>query len=486
MRVATCSLIALLLLSHLTLNSRAEDLAFEQIENVISADINDAARLSGSDVHVQAREGLITLWGTVDSLLDKRMASQFAKRTRGVKAVLNQILIKPTERNDDEIRDDVLKLLTANGATDRPQIMVAVSRGEVSMLGEVDSLAEKRIAEFAAANVSGVTSVINHLTVAMTGGRADIDLQEEIQTLLVHSVYLDDVDVDVIVKDHVAFLSGTVGTVEQQDFAQQIAELPSIQRVDMSKLAVDASAGDKALRKERFAAVSNETIRDVLQRSFRADPLVFDVADSIKIRAEDGMVSLAGNVHHRLEKMKAESLARGVVGVTWVSNELQVQRPENAPSDDEIIRETQAALVRSPYLDRHSFRVHCQGAHVSLFGIVDTELEKQIAGWLADTVTGVVHVNNSLAVEKEWQEKPDEKIKADLERKLKYTLLEQGDAIDVKIENGVAILQGEVDTWRQWQAAMDLALEAGAKTPHNMITVRYHPPHGGSYLYVPR
>ena len=224
----------------------------------------------------------------------------------------------------------------------------------------------------------------------------------------------------------------------------------------------------------------------MLPRTFRADPQVFDVAESIDASVDDGTVTLTGTVNSRLEKTKAESLARDVVGVTRVLNELKVERLENAPSDEKIIRETQAALVRSPYLDRHSFRVHCQRAHVSLYGIVNSELEKQIAGWLADTVTGVVHVNNSLTVEKEWQEKPDEKIKVDLERKLKYALLEEGDAIDVAVENGVAILRGEVDTWRQWQAAMDLALEAGAKTPHNMITVRYHAPHGGSYLYVPR
>lgn len=115
---------------------------------------------------------------------------------------------------------------------------------------------------------------------------------------------------------------------------------------------------------------------------------------------------------------------------------------------------------------------------------MESELEKKVAGWLADNVAGVVHVNNRLAVEKKWTPKPDEKIKRDLQRKLKFTLLETGSKIDVTVENGVAILRGEVDTWRQWQAAMDLALEAGAKHPHNLLNVRFHPPHGGSRVYV--
>ena len=135
---------------------------------------------------------------------------------------------------------------------------------------------------------------------------------------------------------------------------------------------------------------------------------------------------------------------------------------EQPPSDIEIVRETQEAIRRSPYLERRDVRVHCQRAHVSLYGIVESETEKQVAGWLASGVTGVVHVNNSLAVEKKWKEKSDEKIKEALERKLKYALFDTSNQIDVTVENGVAILRGEVDTWRQWQAVLDLTLEAGA------------------------
>ncbi len=250
MRIASHLSIALLLFFALSLSSQADDLPPDRIEDVIAADFDDSSRLGGSDIKIQFNDGLVTLSGTVNSLLDKRMASQFAKRTRGVKAVLNQILIKPTDRSDDKIRDDVVKLLRANGATDRPQIKVNVSRGEVSMMGKVDSLAEKRIAEFVAANVGGVTAVNNQLTVALTRDRDDLQLREEIKTLLVHSVYLDNVNVDVNVKEHVAYLSGAVRTAEQQDFAAQIAGMLGIKSVDTSGLAIDPSAGDKARAKK--------------------------------------------------------------------------------------------------------------------------------------------------------------------------------------------------------------------------------------------
>ncbi|MEO9594546.1 MAG: BON domain-containing protein, partial [Rhodopirellula bahusiensis] len=65
---------------------------------------------------------------------------------------------------------------------------------------------------------------------------------------------------------------------------------------------------------------------------------------------------------------------------------------------------------------------------------------------IADGVAGVVHVSNSLAVEAEPSGKTDEQITKDLNRKLKYTLLDRSDQIDVTVEDGVAILRGHVDT----------------------------------------
>jgi len=179
-------------------------------------------------------------------------------------------------------------------------------------------------------------------------------------------------------------------------------------------------------------------------------------------------------------------LASDIVGVQRVVNEIEVQYVDKEVSDMEIIHETQAAILRSAHLDRRNIRVHCQRAHVSLYGIVESDLEKRVAQWIADGVTGVVHVNNSLAVEQEWEEKSDEAIKSDLERKLRFSLLDKSDKIDVTVEKGTVILRGEVATWRQWQMVMDLALEAGARHPHNLLNVRYHPPHGASRLFVPR
>ena len=213
---------------------------------------------------------------------------------------------------------------------------------------------------------------------------------------------------------------------------------------------------------------------------------MFSRIDDIAVSVNEGVATLEGRANQRRIKSRAERLASDIVGVQRVVNEINVEYLGKKVTDMQIIHETQAAIRRSAHLDRREIRVHCQRAHVSLYGVVESDLEKRVAEWIADGVTGVVHVNNSLAVEREWKEKSDEAIKSDLERKLKFSLFDKSDNVDVTVENGTAILRGEVGTWRQWQLVMDLALEAGARHPHNLLNVRLHPPHGGSNLFVPR
>ncbi len=463
-----------------------QELSDNDITAAIKADIAGASRIAGGVINVDVNTGLVTLSGTATSLLDKQMSAQIAKRTRGVKAVLNQLIVLASDRRDDDIRSDVEEVLRINDSVDKPRIAVDVSRGEVAMAGKVESLAEKRIAEFAASGVTGVTKVNNQITVGLISDRTNSDIAEEIRGLIVHSIYLDDASVNVTVEEHIAKLSGTVPSAESKDRLEQIAEIWGVTTVDVTSVTVDSDSFDESQRRERYADVSDGEIQDALARSFRNDPIVFSHVAAIATNVRDGSVTLSGTVDCLRTKNRAERLAGDVVGVQRVVNEINVEYSDKEVSDMEIIHETQAALRRSALLDRRAIRVHCQRAHVSLFGIVDSELEKQVAGWIADGITGVVHVNNSLAIEPKWKEKSDEAIKSDLQRKLNFTLLDKTDDIRVTVENGTVILQGEVATWRQWQLVMDLAIEAGARHPHNLLNVRYHPPHGASRIFVPR
>ncbi|MDV6028500.1 MAG: BON domain-containing protein [Phycisphaera sp. RhM] len=458
----------------------------EELESAIKADLDDTESLNASRIGVEVENGLVTLAGKVSSLMDKRRAGQIAKRTRSIQGVLNQLYVDRGDRSDDAIREDVLMRLRVNDSLDRPEIVVNVENGSVAMAGKVDSLAEKRLAETAAAGVRGVTEVQNQLTVALTKPRSDEELREEIHALIVNSVYFDDVEIRVQVENAIATLSGTVGSVVQKANLIEAAEIWGVKGVIADDVLVDPDQLDPTRRAGRYAIVSDQSIRQAVDRLFANDPIVFPFADSISPTVQSGVVTLDGTVGRLRVKNKAERLAMDVVGVTRVVNELEVRYDGELPSDAEIIRLSQQAIARSPNLDRRDFRIHCQAAHVSLYGLVESEFEKQLTEYIVDGVPGVVHVNNALAVENDWKPKPDDQIRKDLERKLKFALFDTSNQIQVEVSDGVVILTGEVDTWRQWQAAMNLAIEAGSRHPHNLLKVRMHPPHGGSKIYVPR
>ncbi len=467
-------------------SSERTPLASSEIRQAIEADLDNTESLNAGRIRVSVDNGLVTLSGGVSSLMDKRRASTVVKRTRGVQGVLNQLIVKPTERSDDEIRDDVVTRLRANDSLERREIVVSVSNGEVALAGKLQSLAEKRLAEIAAAGVRGVIAVDNQLTLRPAPDRSDDAMRDEIAGLIANSIYLDDVEIDVKVKDRIAYLRGTVSSAAQKDRLQTVAEIWGIAEVNTDGVDIDPNLADGTVRKRKFADVSDQGIQKALLRAIANDPVVFLAADAISVSVESGKVTLMGTVERLRCKERAERLAMDIVGVIAVDNELAVEPTANPPSDEEIIVLTQAALERSAYLNRREIRVHCHRAHVSLFGLVDSQLEKDLAGWLASGVTGVVHVDNQLAVERKRESKSDQAIERDIERKLKFVLLDQSDDIQVEVTDGVALLSGMVDTWYQWQAAIDLAIEAGAHHPHNLIRVRYHPPHGASRIFAPQ
>ena len=205
----------------------------------------------------------------------------------------------------------------------------------------------------------------------------------------------------------------------------------------------------------------------------------------IKVVVDDGVVTLRGDIEHFSAKRAAERAAVNTLGVDRVSNKLKIAWDE-AKSDDPVIESSvKAALGRNPYVSRHDIIVRCRHAHVDLFGLVDSQFEKDIADWTAETQKGVVHVNNRLSVLREWEPRSDDEIQEAINEKLEWTFFDRASEIDVNVENGVAILRGTVDTRRQWQRVMDIAVKAGARSPHNLLRIRLRPQRGRNPLYVP-
>ena len=92
-----------------------------------------------------------------------------------------------------------------------------------------------------------------------------------------------------------------------------------------------------------------------------------------------------------------------LAGVTRVDNKIEVL--PLSPMDDQIRLRTYRALVRNSSLNRYfwgtqpSIRIVVKNGHVMLDGVVDRNMDSQLAYMTANSVAGVFSVTNNLRTE---------------------------------------------------------------------------------------
>jgi hyperosmotically inducible protein len=117
----------------------------------------------------------------------------------------------------------------------------------------------------------------------------------------------------------------------------------------------------------------------------------------------DGTLTLLGEVSRPTLKSDAEMAARDIEGVERVDNQIKVLPV--SPNDDRIRRATYRKIYGNSVLSQYQLRavppIHIvvDNGHVKLEGVVARQMEKQIAGMQANSVSGVFSVENNLRVE---------------------------------------------------------------------------------------
>ncbi len=117
----------------------------------------------------------------------------------------------------------------------------------------------------------------------------------------------------------------------------------------------------------------------------------------------DGTVILLGEASRPTLKSDAERAVREIEGVERVDNQIKVLPV--SPNDDRIRRATYRNIFEHNVLWQYQFRavppIHIvvENGNVTLEGVVARQMEKQIAGVQANSVSGVFSVENNLQVE---------------------------------------------------------------------------------------
>jgi BON domain len=124
--------------------------------------------------------------------------------------------------------------------------------------------------------------------------------------------------------------------------------------------------------------------------------------DNLEYRIDGTKVTLIGQVVRPSLKEDAGRAVKSIEGVTDVDNQIQVLPP--SPMDDGIRHQEFRAIYGFPSLSRYAWgaipQIHIvvDNGHVTLYGIVDTQGDKDTAGLRANTVPNVFSVTNNLQV----------------------------------------------------------------------------------------
>jgi osmotically-inducible protein OsmY len=191
-------------------------------EDVLSELEWDPRISSENDIVVAVKDGVVTLSGFVPTFWDKDAAERAAKRVYGVKAVANDISVKPLwQRTDPEIARDAIQQLERHISIPGDKIKVTVKNGWVTLEGAVDREVQKKLAHSAVKKLKGVTGITNNITTKpkITPGQ----VKDKIEDALRRSAELDARRIRVEVKDGTVTLHGRVRSWAEREEAERAA-----------------------------------------------------------------------------------------------------------------------------------------------------------------------------------------------------------------------------------------------------------------------
>jgi osmotically-inducible protein OsmY len=205
-----------------------------QIQSDVLAELKWEPRVQPNEIGVAVKNGVVTLAGWVDSYTKRWAAEDAAHRVRGVKAVANDIEVRLSsadERTDADIAAAAVRALEWDAFIPVDKVDVTVSKGWVTLKGEVEWQYQKQDAERVIRRLTGVTGLTNLITVKPRVAASE--LKEKIEKALVRSVETDAKRITVEVDGDAVILKGTVKSWAEREEAEREAwAAPGVASVD--------------------------------------------------------------------------------------------------------------------------------------------------------------------------------------------------------------------------------------------------------------
>jgi osmotically-inducible protein OsmY len=233
--------------------------------------------------------------------------------------------------------------------------------------------------------------VLLSMTAMASTGRYDQQIQQTASHKLHDAKQLQSVNSSV--EDGIVTLTGTVNLYQDKlDAAKKVKKLANVTGV------------------RNDIAVAGETVPDAQLQQKLAKKLAYDrvgyydnAFNYLALSVKDGVATIDGDTLNDVAKDSALSIVARTPGVKDVVNEVNVL-PVSL-FDDSIRVRTARAIYRDSVLGRyatdpvHPIRIVVDNGHVTLYGTVESAMDKTIAGLRASAVSGAFSVENKLVVD---------------------------------------------------------------------------------------
>jgi len=232
--------------------------------------------------------------------------------------------------------------------------------------------------------------VLLSLTAMASPGRADQQIQQAVSAKIHDARQLQDVRSSV--EDGIVTLTGTVNLYQDKlDAAKKVKKMPSINGVRNQIEVAGETVPDGQLEQKLIKKLAYDRVG------------YFDNAfNYLTVSVKDGVTTLGGDVYNDVARDSALAIVQRMPGVKDVVSEVKVL-PTSIFDNDLRVRMVRA-IYGDSVLGRYAtdpvdpIRIVVDDGHVTLYGTVQSQMDKQIAGLRANQVFGAFSVDNKLAV----------------------------------------------------------------------------------------
>lgn len=214
--------------------------------------------------------------------------------------------------------------------------------------------------------------------------KTDSQIQKDVMEQLLWEPFLKPAEIGVSVKDGVVTLSGIVDSYAKKIHAENATRRVPGVKVIAEEVAITVEPHHKLTDPEIAAAVLNALKWNVAVQD-----------EKIKIKVEDAIVTLEGEVEWEFQRVHAKKAIQNLAGIKLVINLITLKPQLTIANVDKQIAD---AFRRSATLDASKILCEAEGGSLTLRGEVRSYAEKQDAEHAAWNVPGVTRVDNKLEV----------------------------------------------------------------------------------------